>query len=288
MKALLGLRGVTGQEILELAGRARDIDSSDVMAGNTVGLVFLEPSTRTRLSFDQAASRLGARTMTFDPEWSSMAKGESVVDTFSTLVAIGADILVIRSREEGLPAAIHAVTGVPVINAGDGTNEHPTQALGDVVTLLGQFGSVSGIRVALVGDIAHSRVANSLIHALSALGATLTLVGPTVLTDVGDGLSTTDDFDSVLAEMDVVYMLRVQRERGVEMPDDYIARYQLGQTRAKRLREGAVVMHPGPVNRGVELTDEVADGPRSLILDQVRNGVRARMAVLEAMARGIT
>ena len=284
MKSFLAVRGMLGAEILQLVERARGMSDSTVLSGRTVGLLFFEPSTRTRLSFDMAVRRMGGWPLVFDPEWSSMGKGETIRDTVSTVGAIGADILVIRSSEEGLPESAHAWSGLPVINAGDGVNEHPTQALADAMTLHDRLGTVSGLSVAIVGDVAHSRVAGSLMHALPALGANLTLVGPSDLLPADTPWKSSDDLDTVIGEVDVVYMLRVQRERGAETEDDYVAKYQLGTMRARRMRPGAVVMHPGPVNRGVELTNDVADGPRSLILDQVKNGVPARMAVLAAIA----
>lgn len=245
--------------------------------------LFFEPSTRTRLSFDLAAQRLGAKVLTSDPETSSVIKGESLQDTVVTVAAIGAEILVIRHRENGVPQAVAEWTGLPVVNAGDGTNEHPTQALLDIVTLKRRFGSLSGLVVGIVGDIAHSRVAGSLSHALPALGADVRLIAPAAWLPEETTLATTDDLDSALAELDVVYLLRVQTERGGVIEEGYIDRFGMNQSRAARLHEGAVIMHPGPINRGVELTDEIADSPRSLITEQVRNGVPTRMAVLGSL-----
>lgn len=288
MKSLLGIGDLSADRLQDLVGRGVVLSrqtryEGDVLRGHTVGTLFFENSTRTRLSFELAAQKLGGHVLTFVPEHSSMSKGETLQDTVSTVASIGADILVVRHREVGVPGEVHEWTGRPVVNAGDGTNEHPTQAIADCVTLVERFGSVDGLSVAIVGDIVHSRVAGSLIHALPMMGATVTLVGPPdLLPTSGEG-----DLDAVLEEMDVVYLLRVQRERGAGVDPDYTARYQLTNTRAARMRSEAVVMHPGPMNRGVEIDDEVADGRRSLILDQVRHGVPARMAVLEAIAGGM-
>ncbi|MCI0678041.1 MAG: aspartate carbamoyltransferase catalytic subunit [Actinobacteria bacterium] len=289
MKTFLGVRGMHGSEIQALAEMAATMgDRLDHrLRGHAVALLFFEPSTRTRLSFELATRRLGGWPVVFGPEGSSMEKGETIRDTVTTVSALGVEILVIRSSEAGIPEAAHGWTGRAVVNAGDGANEHPTQALADVVTLIDHFGEVGGLEVAIVGDVAHSRVAGSLCHALPALGAGLRLVGPPDLLGEHTGLPTTEELDEVIDEVDVVYLLRVQRERGAVIDPGYIDRYRLGADRARRMRPGAVVMHPGPMNRGVEITDEVAEGPRSLILRQVANGVPARMAVLATLAEGL-
>jgi aspartate carbamoyltransferase catalytic subunit len=250
-----------------------------------VALLFFEPSTRTKLSFEVACRRLGSIPLDFQPEGSSMAKGETIRDTVLTVTALGAEILVIRHGEGGVPEASHHWSGVPVINAGDGTNEHPTQALADLLTLREHFGQVQGLEVAVVGDVAHSRVAGSLIPALTTMGADVTIVAPPLLVPAVAPVSVTHDLGEVIETADVIYLLRVQRERGAEIGADYVDRYQVGPDHARKMRSGSVIMHPGPVNRGVEVTDDVIDGPRSLVREQVANGVPVRMAVLEAIAR---
>jgi len=288
MKSLLGIKGLGSDQLSDLIGLGVQIaqqgrSTDDSMRGLTVGTLFFENSTRTRLSFELAAQKLGAQTMTFVPEHSSMSKGETLRDTVLTVAAIGADILIVRHREEGVPGQVEEWTGRPVVNGGDGTNEHPTQAIADCVTLVNRFGSIEGLNIAIVGDVVHSRVAGSLIQALPMMGAEVTLVGPgEFLPQPGE-----TDLDAVVGKADVVYLLRVQRERGADVDPDYTERYQLTEARAARMHPEAVVMHPGPMNRGLEIADQVADGPRSLILDQVANGVPARMAVLSRIAEGI-
>jgi aspartate carbamoyltransferase catalytic subunit len=294
MKNFLGLRGMGRSEIERLvtaAAEIRDaIDRGDELeqslAGRCVANLFFEPSTRTRLSFDLAVQRLGGHVLTFFPETSSSLKGESLHDTAVTVAAIGADVLVVRHKEEGVPEKVGEWTGLPVINAGDGSNEHPTQALLDLVTLKRRFGSLSGLRVGIVGDIAHSRVAGSLVHAMSPLDLDLVLVGPGEWLPNESAVTHTDDLDAIIPNLDVVYLLRVQTERGGVIDDEYITRFGMNARRAAALGEEAVVMHPGPVNRGVELTDDVVDSPRSLISEQVRNGVPTRMAVLRSLVVG--
>jgi aspartate carbamoyltransferase catalytic subunit len=291
VKRFLGLKDLTREELTSLLdGAAGFVDwSGSLLDGVTVGALFFERSTRTRLSFEMAANRLGARTLTFFPEQSSMGKGETLQDTVMTVAAIGVQILVVRHQENGVPEWVHVLTGKPVINAGDGSNEHPTQGLADILTIRQRFGAVEGISVAVVGDIVHSRVAGSLLPALSTLGASVTLVGPADMVPEGreDVVAATDDLDMVVGEVDVVYLLRVQSERGANIGADYSARYQMSPARAAGMRSGAVVMHPGPMNRGVEIADEVADGPRSLVQQQVANGVPVRMAVLAAVGEGL-
>jgi aspartate carbamoyltransferase catalytic subunit len=279
------------EELLDTAERlgkqleGRDKGSSDLV-GVTVSTVFFEPSTRTRLSFEKAATHLGADVMTFSPESSSLEKGESLRDTVLTLRALGGDLLVVRHREVGVPGLVARWTGLPVINAGDGRGEHPTQALADALAIRKHFGALEGIRVAVVGDIGNSRVARSQLWAFPTLGLDLTLIGPRPLLPSANpwGVKMETDLDSVLETFDVVYLLRVQRERGatsgIPSVSGYAARFGLTEERLSRLSPAAVVMHPGPINRGVEICDAAADGPRSLILEQVSNGVPVRMAVL--------
>jgi aspartate carbamoyltransferase catalytic subunit len=290
VKSFLGVRDLSAEELGSLLDRAAGLVDglAPQLGGLTVGALFFERSTRTRLSFEMAAGRLGAATLTLLPEHSSMGKGETLHDTVMTVSAVGADILVVRHQQSGVPESVHMWTGKPVVNAGDGTNEHPTQALADLLTMSRRFGSIEGLQVAIVGDIAHSRVAGSLIPALTKLGAEVTLVGPPRwVPEVEEAVSVTDDLDEVVASVDVAYLLRVQSERGASIDPDYVERFQMGSPRAARMRPGAVVMHPGPMNRGVEIDDEVADGPRSLVTLQVANGVPARMAVLAELAEGL-
>ncbi len=261
-----------------------------VLADRVVANIFFEASTRTRLSIELAAKRLGAHVLTLHPETSSSLKGESFKDTVMTVTSIGAEILVVRHPEEGVPQAVHEWTGVPVLNAGDGAGEHPTQALLDAATLANRFGEVNGLNIGVVGDIRHSRVAGSLVRVMPTLGAKVMFIGPTSLLpeSTPDGIATTDDLDSVLASLDVVYLLRVQNERGALVATNYEERFRMDRRRSSLMKSEAVIMHPGPMNRGVEVASEVADGPRSLILSQVRHGVPTRMAVLAELAKSLT
>lgn len=291
------MRGVGAsdlQELIEASMRHSDRlqrhdPASDELAGFAVAMMFFEPSTRTRLSFELAARRLGADVLTFDPATSSTVKGESLRDTAMTVAALGADILVVRHGDEGAPDLIGDWTGRPVVNAGDGSREHPTQALLDAVTLEQHFGGLAGLAMGIVGDVRHSRVAGSLVHAMPQLGIDLTLIGPEGFLPDSDETQTaiSTSLDETLPHLDVVYLLRVQRERGAATSEDFETRFQLNEARSAAMKPGAVVMHPGPINRGVEIVDDVADGPRSLILGQVGNGVPARMAVLEALGKAI-
>lgn len=284
----LGRSGL--QSLIDRAGALREAirDGEPVpqaLGGRCVANVFFEPSTRTRLSFDLAAARLGGHVITFDPETSSTSKGESLRDTVATIAAIGSDILVVRHSRDGIPQMIAEWTGVPVVNAGDGIREHPTQAVLDAVTIVRHFGQTDGLRMVIVGDIAHSRVAGSLMQAMPLLGIDLTLAAPTAWLPEETSLSTTDALSDALEEADIVYLLRVQKERGGAITDEYVRDFQMDRARLARLDERAVIMHAGPINRGVEIADDVADSPRSLIVEQVRNAVPTRMAVLEALAR---
>lgn len=272
-------------EFLEVLDRP--IPKVPALRGRTVAMLFFEPSTRTKLSFDRAARALSADTMAFSPSGSSLSKGESLKDTALTLLAMGPECLVVRHAATGAPWRIAEWTGVPTVNAGDGAHQHPTQGLLDALTLRQHFGVLTGLRVALVGDIRHSRVARSDIDAFTTLGARVTLVGPrTMLPPTVDDwpVDVTDDLDAILPDLDAVYLLRIQTERGggdvFPSVAEYIDRYGLTVARAGRLPDRAVVLHPGPMNRGVEIDPSVADGPRSLVTTQVRNGVAIRMAVL--------
>jgi len=259
--------------------------SSNALAGRIVFNLFYENSTRTAMSFATAAHRLGANAISLSVERSSVKKGETLEDTARTLDAMRPDCLVIRHRENGAPARIAELMTAPVINAGDGTNEHPTQALLDALALRLHFGRIDNLKVAICGDIQHSRVARSNTKLLSRLGAEVRLGGPpSLVPDDVPALS----IDEAIAGADVVMMLRVQRERLEEdlndAPGEYLQRYGLTAERLASAAPRAVVMHPGPMNRGVEIADEVADDPeRSLILLQVEAGVATRMACLEAL-----
>jgi aspartate carbamoyltransferase catalytic subunit len=258
--------------------------------------LFFEDSTRTRLSFEAAAQRLSADIMTFQVQGSSVSKGESLKDTAQTLEAMGADIIVIRHPASGAAATLahSGWVGSSIINAGDGAHEHPTQALLDAMTLRQRFHSeprgelLTGLSVVIVGDIVHSRVARSNVFLLTTLGASVTLVAPPALMPQGVEdwpVEHTHDFDHAIdAGPDAVMMLRVQRERmgdgSLISHKDYVRNYSLSVGRANRLPASSIVMHPGPMNRGVEIASQVADSSRSVILDQVRNGVSVRMAAL--------
>ena len=267
----------------------RDIPKVPALRGKTVASLFYEESTRTRLSFETAAKRLSADVMTFTVGSSSVKKGESLRDTVQTIAALGVDAVVVRHQAAGAPHRIATWIDASIVNAGDGRHEHPTQALLDLLTLRRRLATKAfdGLRVAIVGDIRHSRVARSTVKALAAVGAEVTLVGPpTLLPESLAGWPGTVSYelDPLLAEVDVVYLLRIQRERQDEalFPSlrEYATRYGLTVERADRLKPDTVVMHPGPMNRGVEIAAEVADGPASIITEQVTNGVAVRMAVL--------
>lgn len=282
--------------ITELVDRADNLEeklsSGSRRLGGSEGRVmvtaFFEPSTRTRLSFEVAARRLGAEVLTFNPVTSSTVKGETLEDTARTLTAIGADLFVVRHTDDNAPTRFTAVSRRPVISGGAGTTSHPTQTLADLLTIRRQFGRIDGLRVGIVGDIANSRVAAGLISALPRLGAGLTLIGPVGLlpaTPDTAGISRVTDLDSALSDLDIVYLLRVQVERGsdtgYETVRDYAAAYGLSRSRLDSLPEAAVVMHPGPMIRGVEITDDVADHPRCLAERQVAMGVPTRMAAIQ-------
>ena len=265
----------------------RAIPRVPALRGKTVAWLFYEDSTRTRLSFETAAKRLSADTMNFSVSSSSVKKGESLRDTAKTIEAMGVDAIVVRHASAGAPHRIASWVDASVINGGDGWHEHPTQALLDCYTIRQHLGDVDGKRIAIVGDIKHSRVARSDVWAFTALGAEVTLVAPpTLLPPSVEGwpVKVSHDLDAVLPTVDVVYLLRMQRERMTEalLPSlrEYTATFGLTPRRVELLRDDALVMHPGPMNRGVEIAAEVADLPRSVILDQVRNGVAVRMAVL--------
>jgi aspartate carbamoyltransferase catalytic subunit len=272
----------------EMAAMAdRDVKKLPTLRGRTVVNLFYEDSTRTRISFEAAAKRLSADVINFSAKGSSVSKGESLKDTALTLQAMGADAVVIRHPASGAPHRLANWIAGSVINAGDGTHEHPTQALLDAYTLRSRLGGIAGRQVAIVGDVLHSRVCRSNVALLHTLGAKVTLVAPPTLVPVGVGAWPADvsfDLDAVLPSADAVMMLRVQKERMGEayFPSarEYSRRYGLDGARMRRLPGHAIVMHPGPMNRGMEITPEVADSARSTIVEQVANGVAVRMAVL--------
>jgi len=266
---------------------ARPIPKVPALRGKTVVSLFYEDSTRTRLSFETAAKRLSADTMNFSVSTSSVKKGESLRDTAQTIEAMGIDCVVVRHKSSGVPWQLTRWVDAAVVNAGDGWHEHPTQALLDCYTIRQQRGSLDGMHIAIVGDVKHSRVARSDIWAFTKLGATVTVVAPPTLLPPAIGtypVRVSHDIDSVLPTVDAVYLLRMQRERMTEalLPSlrEYTATYGLTRERARLLPDDALVMHPGPINRGVEVDPDVADEVRSVIIDQVRNGVSVRMAVL--------
>ncbi len=266
---------------------ARPIPKVPALRGKTVTTAFFEASTRTRLSFERAAKSLSADTMTFSPGTSSLSKGESLKDTVLTLQAMGSDLLVMRHHSVGAAQRAAEWLSIPVVNGGDGAHQHPTQALLDALAIRRRFGRLEGLHVAIVGDIRHSRVARSDLLAFSKLGARVTLVAPRTLLPVtteGWPVEVSASLDEVLPGLDVVYLLRVQTERGGAsvFPSlaEYAARFGMTRERRRRMKAGAVVMHPGPMNRGVEIADEVADDPDALVLEQVSLGVAVRMAVL--------
>lgn len=296
MVSLFDIASLSPDEITEILDAAESMRhrTPEGFAGRTVVPMFFEPSTRTRLSFDVAASRLGANLVAFDHETSSATKGESLRDTARTVGAMGPDLLIVRHEHAGAPEAVARWSGVPVVNAGDGRRAHPTQTLADLFTMRSRFGGIPGLRVGMVGDIVNSRVARGLLSALPSLGAEVVAVGPpTFLPRRGEwDIEHSGDLESVLGELDVVYLLRVQKERGggLGYPSDaeYHARFGLTERRAELLKPEAVVMHPGPMNRGVEIFGAVADSERSLILEQVASGVPVRMAVVARILGGAT
>lgn len=298
MKHLLSTRDMSVDEIVAIMDvadhmaevNARSVPKVPALRGRTVASVFFEDSTRTRLSFETAAKRLSADVMTFNAATSSLNKGESVRDTVETLSAMGIDALVVRHKSSGVPQQVARWTDAAVINAGDGWHQHPTQALLDAYTISREWGSTdsfAGRSIAIVGDIKHSRVARSNIDVFTRLGASVIVVAPTELlpTDVSQWpVEVRGSIDEVVGSVDVLYMLRMQLERmgAHEAPNlaEYGARFSLDGPRCARMGRGALLMHPGPINRGVELMVDPSDVPGSRILTQVANGVVVRMAVL--------
>jgi aspartate carbamoyltransferase catalytic subunit len=291
-RSLLDLDDLSGDELHHLLERARGFDRSppsrSLLHGVTVVNLFFEASTRTFTSFAIAEQRVGADIVALPPGSSSLGKGETIADTAITLGAMGVDVIVTRHPESGFPYRLAEAFAGHVINAGDGRHAHPTQALLDLFTLQSEFNRIAGLRVALVGDILHSRVARSNIIGLRRMGAEVTLVGPpTLLPDAmaREGVRIERDFDAVLPNVDAVMLLRIQRERieSAVLPalDDYARNYRMDSARLAKLPPHAIVMHPGPYNRGVELTEEVLTWGRWRYAQQVAHGVPVRMAVLD-------
>jgi aspartate carbamoyltransferase catalytic subunit len=289
--SLLGIEHLDAAEIMKILKFARRMKLDKprpLLKGKRVVLLFYEASTRTRSSFEIAAKAMGAHTVLIQAAGSSIEKGESLLDTGYTLRAVGADVIVIRHPNAGAPHVMAQHIDIPVINAGDGLHEHPSQALLDAYTILRNTKSFKGLQVAIIGDIFHSRVARSACHLLSKLGVKIILCGPPELVPeiaatLAPGVRVTRQIEDALRGSDVVMLLRVQKERlagqKINLPD-YIARYQMTAARLKAAKKDAILMHPGPIIRGLELTSEVADGAQSRILEEVRHGVPVRMAIL--------
>jgi aspartate carbamoyltransferase catalytic subunit len=293
--SLLGIEGMEAGEItslLKLARRMNPLKPRPWLRGKRVLLLFYEASTRTRSSFEIAAKSLGAMTTLVLSSGSSIEKGESLLDTAYTLRAVGADVIVVRHPNAGAPLLMASHLDIPVVNAGDGMHEHPSQALLDTYTILRHKKTLKGLRVTIVGDIYHSRVARSAVHLLSKFGARITLCGPPELlpelaSTLVSGLSLTRTIDEAVPGADVVMVLRVQKERlaGTRISlEDYVARYQMTMARLRLAKRDALLMHPGPIIRGLELTWEVADCRQSVIVEEVSNGVPVRMAILAKAA----
>lgn len=295
--SLLGIESLdltTINSLLAAAKRMQRKHPRPLLKEKRVALLFYEASTRTRVSFEYAAKILGAATTLVSATASSIEKGESLIDTGYTLTALGAQAIVIRHPSSGAPYLLSRCVDVPVINAGDGLHEHPSQGLLDAYTILQHKKTLKGLRVALIGDIFHSRVARSDIHLLSKAGSQVVLCGPPELVpDVAKTLAPnvgiTRDLREAITDADVIIALRIQKERlaGLQLSlDEYISRFQLTGERVRWARRDAIVMHPGPIIRGLELTADVADAERTVVLEQVKNGVAVRMAIL-ARALGV-
>ncbi len=297
-KDLISIRSLSREQIeflLRTAASFKDIISRPIkkvpsLRGKTVVNLFVEPSTRTRISFELAASRLSADVLNLDADNSSFKKGETLLDTARNLQAMGADIVILRHNAAGAPQFLAERLSSHIVNAGDGSHEHPTQALLDLFTMQERLGTIAEKKVIIIGDILHSRVARSNIHALKLFNAHVTLIGPPTLVPrefEALGVRVAHQLDPHLYEADVIYLLRVQheRQRATYFPSlaDYIHLYGITPARLARCKPNAIVMHPGPMNRGVEISSEIADGHQSTILDQVSNGLAVRMAVLYAV-----
>ena len=300
-KDLLGLEELSKEEIeliLSTAASFKEVSTRDIkkvpaLRGKTVLNLFYEPSTRTRVSFEVAAKRLSADVINIAVETSSVKKGETLVDTGRNIQALKADIVVVRHGSSGAPAMLAQHLDISVVNGGDGWHEHPTQALLDIFTLKEKLGHIKGLKVSIVGDIAHSRVARSNIWGLTKLGAKVTVCAPAVIIPPAIeelGVEVTNNIDEALKEADAVNVLRMQFERdsakAFPSPYAYFKEFGITEERLEKAKKDIVVMHPGPINRGIEISSEVADGPSSVILEQVTNGIAVRMAVLFLVAQG--
>lgn len=302
-KNLIDIREYSADDImliLETAARFKEVNERRIkqvptLKGTTIVNMFNEPSTRTRSSFEIAEKRLSANSLNFGGSSTSTVKGESLTDTVKTLCAYKIDLIVVRDKHAGTPRKIADISGVPVIDAGDGRHQHPTQALLDLYSVWERIGSFDGLNVGIVGDIANSRVCGSLIPSLKTLGANVVAVAPPTLLparpDILGADETTSDLDAILPDLDVVYMLRIQRERmeGAPYPSlrEYNRLFGLTRERERLMRDDAVICHPGPMNRGVELDSYMADHPkRSLVLDQVYAGILVRMAAMYLLLGG--
>jgi len=296
---LLGIEGLSRAQIDAILSRSHDFQPPpnepfkrfEVLKGKTIVNLFFEASTRTRTSFEIAAKRLGADVLSITASASSVSKGESLVDTLNTLGAMRPDAIVMRHSASGAPHFLSRYLPVPIINAGDGTHEHPTQALLDARTILDRCQTLDNLRIAIIGDIAHSRVARSNIYLLSKYGVQMVLCGPASLLpsemkQMAPGVELTSDMCQAIRDVDVIMMLRVQLERQHEASfpaDEYFSFYGLRPEHISLAKPNVIVMHPGPINRGREISSEVADSQRSAILNQVENGIAVRMAVLESV-----
>jgi aspartate carbamoyltransferase catalytic subunit len=303
-KHLLGIRELEAGEITHLLDTAetfrdvsrREIKKVPALRGRTVINLFFEPSTRTRTSFEIAAKRLSADSVNISVSTSSVSKGETLLDTARNLEAMAPDCIVVRHSMAGAPKHLAKMGNAPIVNAGDGSHEHPTQALLDALTIREYKGRIDGLKVAIIGDVLHSRVARSNIYLLTKLGATVRIAGPGTLVRaefaelVEQGLRVEKRMEDAISGADVVMILRIQRERqdAAFFPSlrEYAVHYGLHPKHLENAAPEAIVMHPGPINRGIEIASEIADGGRSLILDQVTNGVAVRMAVLYLLSGG--
>jgi aspartate carbamoyltransferase catalytic subunit len=298
-KDLLGIKELTPEEIILMLDTAagfkdvigRDIKKVPALRGKTTVNLFFEPSTRTRTSFELAAKRLSTDVINFSVPTSSVVKGESLIDTALTVQALGADFIIIRHSSSGVPHLLAKNLRVSVVNAGDGTNEHPTQALLDAFTIREKKGKIAGLSVAIVGDIAHSRVAKSNIYCLKRLGARVRLIGPPTLIPKEFhemGVDVFHNMEEGMKGVEVLMMLRIQMERQGKgffpSTEEYSRNWGLTPQRLALAEDDVIVMHPGPMNRGIEIASEIADGPKSVILEQVTNGIAVRMAVLYLLA----
>lgn len=298
-KDLIGIKDLSLEDIDRILDTAagfkdvlgRDIKKVPTLRGKTAVNLFFEPSTRTRTSFELAAKRLSTDVINFSVPTSSVVKGESLIDTALTVQALGADFIIIRHFSAGVPHLLAQKLRASVINAGDGTNEHPTQALLDAFTIKERKGNIDGLDIAIVGDVMHSRVAKSNIYSLTKLGAKIRLIGPPTLIpgemeEIGVGIF--HSMDAGLRDVDVVMMLRIQMERQSKgffpSTEEYSKNWGLTPERLSVANDDVIVMHPGPMNRGIEIASEIADGPRSVILEQVTNGLAVRMAVMYLLA----